>query len=310
MKRHNLFNLLFGGLLFAGAFLSSCSDNDLKEENISGVRMLTFDVGSGFDESADEQGRSLPEKNDTIYQDLGNGMKIEAVIEEDKIGNSRAYEMVSDGIAVLAIVYNTATNRVHSVQNLVVGGRKLTCVVPDDRNVKIVFYSYNTSTTPTTSLVENDPITTFDTANSAVVFGKDIMRAESIEVTPMTTSLGTVIFKHMFPRIKTVMTCSKSFTHFIVMMDEASARRHAAINIVLGTVTPDDDPVGTLMHGYVLGGSKSISSDLEYFIPADTESHWLSFTEVDHTHVYVPSVPLNKRFESGHSYTLKVTLKK
>ncbi|MCD7926228.1 MAG: fimbrillin family protein [Bacteroides sp.] len=309
MKRHNLFNLLFGGLLFAGAFLSSCSENDLKEENISGVRMLTFDVGSGFDESADEQGRSLPEKNDTIYQDLGNGMKIEAVIEEDKTGNSRGYEQVSSGVAVLAIVYNIATNRVHSVQNLMVNSGRLTCMVPDDRNVKIVFYSYNTATAPTTSLVENDLITTFDAANSAVLFGKDVMRAESIEVTPLTTSLGTVIFKHMFPKIRTVMTANKKFTHFIVMIDDGSARRHAAINVVLGTVTPDEDPVGVLMHGYGTG-STTVTSDFEFFIPVDTESHLLSFTQVDHTAVYVPSIPLNKRFESGHSYTLKVTLKK
>lgn len=103
------------------------------------------------------------------------------------------------------------------------------------------------------------------------------------------------------------MTGRKKFTHFIAMMDDESARRDAAVNIVLGTMTPGVEPVGTLMHGYETG-TKVVSSDFEYFIPTAIESHTLSLTQVDHKAVVYPPVTFNKRFEAGHSYTIYVSL--
>ena len=67
MKKQNFNPILLGGLLLASAFLSSCSNTDLEKENIDyGSRTITFEVGQGFDESVDEEARSLSEKPDTI----------------------------------------------------------------------------------------------------------------------------------------------------------------------------------------------------------------------------------------------------
>lgn len=311
MEKRIIYNLCIGSLLLVGTFLSSCN-NDLKEEVLSGNRILTFNVGVGFEDYSAERSHSFSEKPDTIYQDLGNGIQIEAVIEEDKIENSRSLEDMKTGVAVLAIVYNTATNRVHSVQNLAIIAGKLTCQIPDDRNVKVVFYSYNTNELPTTSLRVNDPITEFDEANSAIEFRKDVLRVESMEITPTTStgSLGSIVFKHVFSKIKTEMKCNKKFRHFIVEIGEDSARRHAALNVVLGTVTLSDESVPTIMHGYNSTSVYTVSSSAYSFIPTNISSHSLSFTEVDEVPIVVPPVILNKKFELGRSYTLKVTLKK
>ena len=44
MKKRNFFNILFGGLLLAGVFLVSCSNDDSEENSTSGgTRIVKFD---------------------------------------------------------------------------------------------------------------------------------------------------------------------------------------------------------------------------------------------------------------------------
>ena len=159
MKKQNFNPILLGGLLLASAFLSSCSNTDLEKENIDyGSRTITFEVGQGFDESVDEEARSLSEKPDTIYQTFSDGIEIKTVIERDKEINSRTVYTVNEGTKVLAFIIDAASNKIYSIQELTVAsGSKITCEVPNF-DVQIVFYSNNNTVTPTTKLAVDDHI--------------------------------------------------------------------------------------------------------------------------------------------------------
>lgn len=212
MKKE-LLSILFGSFLLAGAFLASCSENEenVGDPSVNGERTLTFTVSSGF-EDVDESARSVSEKPETMVRKLENGLVLRTVVEEDRTAGSRAAENIADGTGVLAIVVNEEQNKVHGIQFLKVQGGKLTVSVPDDRNVRIVFYSYNSPSTPATTLKAGDDISgnpVINTASNTQEAGLDAMMATTGTISPNQSGLGGIVFGHLFAQVcATVVTTS------------------------------------------------------------------------------------------------------
>lgn len=208
MKKE-LLSILFGGFLLAGAFLASCSENGENggEPSMNGERMLTFTVSSKF-EDVEESARNM-ETPDTVVRELPNGLVLKAVLEEDRTAESRGAEIVADGTGVLAIVVDEGQNTVHGKHFLKVQNSKLTVPVPDDRNVHIVFYSYNSATTPATALKAGDDVSAnpvINTVENTPEAGLDAMMATTATITPGKDGLGGVVFAHLFTQVRATVT--------------------------------------------------------------------------------------------------------
>ena len=179
MKTKELLPVFFTNLLFLLVLLSSCSDNDQKVNIGNGTRMLTFSVREGFDETSNESSRGLEETPDTTYQRLKDGTILEAVVECDKIADSRAAEPIAAGTKVLAIVIDAMNNVVYRIHDLTVDDNgQLSCEVPDTY-VRVIFYSYNSLYEMPTTTLEAGDWAFLETKNNTENFMRDVMRFET-----------------------------------------------------------------------------------------------------------------------------------
>ena len=205
MKTKELLPVFFTNLLFLLVLLSSCSDNDQKVNIGNGTRMLTFSVREGFDETSNESSRGLEETPDTTYQRLKDGTILEAVVECDKIADSRAAEPIAAGTKVLAIVIDAMNNVVYRIHDLTVDDNgQLSCEVPDTY-VRVIFYSYNSLYEMPTTTLEAGDWAFLETKNNTENFMRDVMRFETGTIGPDDTELGVILFKHLFTRVRVRM---------------------------------------------------------------------------------------------------------
>lgn len=251
MERKRIFNILSCFLLFTGFILSSCSNNDLENENIpTGTRMITFDVSQSFNESPDESIRGLSVKHDTVFQKLDTGLEIEAFIEEDKIEKSRAstIEAVAPGTKVLAFVVDAATHELYRIQELEVSNdNKLSCEVPNLKTLYIRLYSYNSTEMPTTVAKEGDNVFYPNTFMNEEEYTKDVMFYYSPIIYENTTTLGSIKFRHGFSRLRICLHCDTGILGFTSVLNN------------LGIPYADVDPI----YGNVLKSAREGQTSLQ-----------------------------------------------
>ena len=312
MKKKYLFNVLFVALLVVIIVLPSCDKNELENENIvSGTRIITFDVSHAFNEDTDESARALPIKPDTIYQKFDSGLEIQTYIEKDKVSQSRdvTLDPVSDETKVLAFVIDVQHSSVYRIQELEVTKGKLTCEIPTNLNVYIVFYSYNSRTKmPTTLIKEGDDINV-PYARQYEEYTVDLMRAETGTITPSTTSLGNITFTHLFSKARIYLHCDTPVTEFSATFKNCGYQR-SSVNVLNGnpqsilgakcTISLKSNVYGmpqkTIFSSYgtlVPGGG--IYGDLDLVI---------NNSGITRT---VPSIKCD--FKAGYSYTIHVNIK-
>lgn len=271
MKKQNFNPILLGGLLLASAFLSSCSNTDLEKENIDyGTRTITFEVGQGFDESVDEEARSLSEKSDTIYQTFSDGTEIKTVIERDKEINSRIVYTVNEGTKVLAFIIDAASNKIYSIQELTVAsGSKITCEVPNF-DVQIIFYSNNNTVTPTTKLAVDDHISVTGKNNIEYYPANDAMWFKTSTIKPTDSTLGTIRFKHLFSRIRAVVHCDDGILSFQTTLENVACGQ-GEINVMKGDMQCiyTGNFLSIPMNASFTSSAQAQMSPYSLFIPAD-----------------------------------------
>ncbi len=296
MKRQNLFNILLGSLFAVSTFLVSCS-NDNPDENIpSGTRLMKFKVSQAFDENTSERAVGDMEKPDTIYQKLNDNIQIKAVIEQDKIINSRAEYSVPVGTRVLAIVVNASTDKIYKIHKLTVeNDGSLICEVPDFA-VQIIFYSYNSTIDIPISDENSDAIE--DCSH-------DIMWFKTQLINPTDTDLGTVKFKHMISKVR-------------VEMHDRTGSRISSFNTTLKKCTYDFlyvnikdgtfDPFDTLEDISLNATSTPqtiLDSDYKIIIPNKSASTMtLNINKINGTSLTGQSMSFTKKFELGCGYTI------
>ncbi|WP_455667536.1 hypothetical protein [Phocaeicola sp.] len=303
MKRRNFLNKLFGSLLVASTFLSSCSNNDLNGNIASGNRILKFNVSQTFDNNSNEGARSIIEKPDTVYQNFSDGTQIKAVIEQDGVINSRANTTypVLTGTKVAAIVIDESTNKIHRIQPLTVESNgSMSCEVPNDATVSIIFYSYNS--------IIDIPMVDQDNTIYKEVHGKDVMWFKTQPIQPTDTNLGNVKFKHLFSRAKVVMHDKRGIgiSKFETTL-EKSGSTFAMVDLIAGTIESQDHDKDISLNKDATSPAIDLESDYEIIIPNDAISTMkLSVTNIDGRTLTDKYIILNKKLEQGYSYTINI----
>lgn len=311
MKRQSFFSILFGTLLLAGAFLPSCTNEDVKENIPSGkTRTLTFSVSDEFNEESNEDSRALIEEQDTVYQGFSDGMKIEAILEKDKTMGSRSVSNLKPGTKILAIIINLETQRVYKMHELEVDNSyKIQCDVPDYK-VRIVFYSYNNTTMPATSLQVGDPVSS-TTRDKTEYFSNDVMWAQIEETNPSSEYMGVVKFKHLFSRIR-VSISYPYLTVFKVYLSSSGVEPSSAkVRIIPGTISSVSGSNGEFSFFKDSETTTTLlESDYQMFIPSTTLNQYTLLLGTLNWYAIDKKATFSKKFESGSSYTLRINLEK
>lgn len=327
MKRQYFKNLSFSLLLFAYAFLSSCTNDETEiEKIIYEGRTMTFDVSQSFNESPDEQTRGFSEKSDTVYQELINDLKIATVVEQDKATNSRVLtETVAEGTKVLAFIIEKSSNRIYKIEELEVSNdHRLSCEVPNV-NVEIVFYSYNSTIVPTTILSEGDYISSETAINTEYVKstynahtpnGPDLIFAKTGTITPNDYDLGTITFKHLFSRYKVRFHYDQGVKSFQINASSISASG-AEISINTGEYLDKGGSSTSAVYAESNTIAESLDSEYRIFIPRDNISDLPIIMAIEYVNgqsfLEVPvdyrSTTLTRFFDPGCSYTIHIYLK-
>ncbi|WP_455664144.1 fimbrillin family protein [Phocaeicola sp.] len=314
MKKRNFFNILFGGLLLAGAFLVSCSNDDSEENSTSGgTRIVKFDLTEGYQDEVDEEARALAEKPDTIRQRFDDGMEAEVVVEQDKSANSRFLYPINSGVKVLAIVINNNTNKVYRIQQLEVKDGALECEVPD-YDVRIVFYSYNSTTKmPTTTLTPGDPAT-IDTKDNNETYKEDVMWAKTNVIKPSSNNLGGVTFKHLHTRIMLILYYYPEYSlqYYKVSLQGSSIRQYSSVRIIPGMMIPKSLGGIIVFEGTsTVGPTTAISSPFYLMVPSGEEEKCsLTIANINGNPVFEHTMDIYKKFEAGKSYAIHFTVTK
>ena len=310
MKKQNLFNRLAGTLLLAGIFLSACSNNDLEKENTStGTRMLTFNVSQSFNDSSDEPGRGLSITPDTINQKFDMGLSMEVIVEEDKKDQARnTTEAVAVGTKVLAFVIDAQANEIYRIHQLeVTSNNKLICEVPN-REVWVIFYSYNSTTEmPITNLQEGDKTTSVSIQNE--VSTKDLIWAKTELITTASTNLGSIKFSHLFSRVRICMNCDIGISGFQTNFSNCKYQQ-AAINVINGTASPFGARSNIQLNSdYFDSPQTTIYSSYDLVTPTTDITGQLNITNISNSAISRTIIIRNAVFQAGHSYTINVKIK-
>ena len=313
MKTKELLPVFFTNLLFLLVLLSSCSDNDQKVNIGNGTRMLTFSVREGFDETSNESSRGLEETPDTTYQRLKDGTILDAVVEWDKIADSRAAEPIAAGTKVLAIVIDAMNNVVYRIHELTVDDNgQLSCEVPDTY-VRVIFYSYNSLYEMPTTTLEAGDWAFLETKNNTENFMRDVMRFETGTIGPDDTELGVILFKHLFTRVRVRMYYSTGLFSFNPSLTECSSV-YAEVDILSGRMEPivPEIYVSMGMSGAVSQGSQMIlDSNYSIFIPRnDVTEYDLHIAEINDDLMTNKHMRILKAFRPGYSYTIHLRMRK
>lgn len=315
MKKRSLFNILFGSLVFAGTILSSCTkDDDLAENVTYETRMVSFDVSHDINESS-EEARGFSEETDTIYQQLDNGIQIEAFIKKNSV-NSRETSgsvRVNPGTKVLAIVVNTVTWKVHSIQNISVDSDyKLTCSLPNVKS-RVIFYSYyRNDIKPTTNIVAGDSFTAITTSKSNLEYpGTDMMWCQTQEIGPEDNSLGKVNFIHLATGIHVTMydeTDDSNLRSFKTVLSNCACTA-ANVYIAGGAIMPNENLVDTSLDSQPWTSVGTLSSPFSYIFPTRvTKPIKLKIASINGTAIN-KTLTFEKNLLSGYMYTIYVHVK-
>lgn len=315
MKKRSLFNILFGSLVFAGTILSSCTkDDDLAENVTYETRMVSFNVNHDINEIS-EEARGLSEEPDTIYQQLDNGIQIEAFIKKNS-ANSRATSTgsvrVNPGTKVLAIVVNTVTWKVHSIQNISVDSDyKLTCSLPNVKS-RVIFYSYYKSDIrPTTNIVAGDSFTAITTSKSNLEYpGTDMMWCQTQDIGPDDNTLGKVNFTHFATSINVAMhdeTDDSSLRSFKTVLSNCACTA-ANVFIAGGAIVPNENLVDTSIDSKSSDG-EILWSTITYILPSRVATPIkLKIASINGTAIN-KTLSFEKNLLSGTGYTIHVRVK-
>ncbi|WP_455668593.1 hypothetical protein [Phocaeicola sp.] len=316
MKKRSLFNILFGSLVFAGTILSSCAkDDDLAENVTYETRMVSFNVNHDINEIS-EEARGLSEEPDTIYQQLDNGIQIEAFIKKNS-ANSRVTSSgsvkVDPGTKVLAIVVNVVTLKVHSIQNISVDSDyKLTCSLPNVKS-RVIFYSYYRSDIrPTTNIVVGDSFTAITTSKSNLEYpGTDMMWCQTQDIGPDDNTLGKVNFLHLATSINVAMydeTDDSSLRSFKTVLSNCAC---TAANVFLagGAIVPNENLVDVSLDSDYRPNEGTQYSPITYILPSRVATPIkLKIASINDTPIN-KTLTFTKNLLSGFGYTIYVHVK-
>ncbi|WP_448776842.1 hypothetical protein [Bacteroides congonensis] len=329
-------NIVLGCLLSAGICLSSCGEEetyqvqkptDAPETEVPGTnipedsRILTAEVDELF-ETAETSTRGIPEETQTIYQDLGNGLILEARAEKDGQMNTRTSTgSILSGARVLAIIYDTVQDTICKIDPTpTINGSSLTISFPtrlDNITTKIVFYSYNSSKMPSVGDLKIGDNIDNPLLASKIEDGRDVMWATTGDITGSTPSLGTIIFKHLFSQIRVEMTSKTgNITRFETRLHESCIKSISYVNII----------TGELSGGYMQVNNLEISASDPDSRGTVLLSDYINFISLEKktTELTVGTVVLDKfptvinkivtfdnlQLKSGSRYTLKLAVKR
>ncbi len=314
MKKQYFTNLLCSLLFLACTSLVSCSNDDLKNEDIeSGTRTITFNISQSFEESLDEEARGFLEKNDTVYQKFNDGMEIMTVIEQEQTTNSRSYtETVGVGTKVLAIIIDE-NDKIKDIQTLVVtDGYRLTCEVPNTK-VRILFYSHNSQTTyPTVSLSIGDYISS-NTVTAYIRYSQYAMLAKTNVILPGATSMGSIIFKHAFSRARMCLHNEKGVSVFRATIDNMS-NTAATINMnepysIVERIPSNYENITFANETALNPAPKTLYSPYQPFIPREDVIPTNITLYSLNGNLIGKSTTITKAFNPGYSYIIHVYIK-
>ncbi|MCD7926583.1 MAG: fimbrillin family protein [Bacteroides sp.] len=317
MEKQYFKNIFFTFLLLASTSLTSCNNNDLKEEYAFENRIIAFNVSQNIKGGPDELSRADIEKTDTIYQKFKDGMILETVVELDKTASSRDYLLVDGDIYILAIVI-TESNTIYSIQELRTdSGGKLCCRVPNV-NVRVIFYSYNSTTKiPHTTLKVGDNVD-IDTKNNTEYYDRDVMHYDTGIIRPdfgLESERFIIRFEHLFSRVRIHMESNADLMSFTAMLKDYSYAS-AKVDIISGKVEPVEDVYASLImsardphYSFIIYEPRELFSPYSIFIPRDDATTYDLYLNEVNDNQTTRSTTITKDFKPGYSYTINVKLR-
>ena len=311
MKKQYFKNLLWGVLLLTGGLMSSCSNEDSKEETAtSGSRIITMKIGQSFN----EQARGGIAKPDTIYQKLDNGMEMTAIVEQDGVADSRATtkELVEPGTVVLAIIMDENKKVLKRSTPIVDANNELSIDVPSE-DVQVLLYSHNSTKYPSSYGFPAIGSYLNDDSKILVSFTSklDAMFAHTGIIPAGTTNLGTVVFKHALSQARVSLSYDGGMTDFNALTNLIS---NGSADINLNTLELErGEGLWSLAH---IGTSDSPVTVLESpyldFIPRnDGEPIEFRFIRLNNVSIDpIKPVYITTPFLPGCRYTIHLRVKK
>ena len=322
--------LVTGIMILYGSCSGEASKDDFAGVVIrDGMASLTFELSSSYEDS----GTSALPKNravfqpDTVRQELGDDWMLEAVLlEESQETHSRAIAktVVSDGTKINVFAYRGSV--LYKKEETTVHNGKITIHLPEGEAFRLVFYSNNSTTAHTYSLVsgsqEPADVTSGDNAyifkDNAVLAPvsetADVMYAENVlgSITSG-TKLGSIEFKHLFSQVRLELTntaSSERITFFSA--STSSAYSSARVNVANGTWMGEGSGTTLPLSYSDATGATTVASEFVDIIPTNAEFRF-SLSKVIIGGVQtnlVTSLGFGRVLEKGHRYTLKVGVKR
>ncbi|MCD7926401.1 MAG: hypothetical protein LUI85_17675 [Bacteroides sp.] len=312
MKKQYFKNLLWGVLLLAGGLMSSCSNEDSKEETAtSGSRIITMKIGQSFN----EQARGGIAKPDTIYQKLDNGMEMTAIVEQDGVGDSRATtkELVEPGTVVYAIVMDENKKILKKSYITVDANNELSISAPASEDVQVLLYSNNNTSSPSSyGFPGNGSYLDDDYQILAGGFTtKDEMFAHTGIIPAGTTNLGTVVFKHALSQVRVSLSYEGGITDFDALTNLIS-NGSANINVYTLELERGGGLVGVANIGKSDSPVQVLESPYWNFIPRnDGEPIEFRFIRLNDVPIDpIKPVYITTPFLPGCRYTIHLRVKK
>lgn len=290
-------------LLSSLAFFGSCSsEKDEYPETGEGLVSVPLNFG-GITYGSDETptSRSIEEPA-TATVTLENGQTLEATLDEDPNVETRAAEALNNNASILMIAYLDGK----LYRRAIITPATSSVQLPTG-NCKLVFYSYNSTTTPTATLsagsVDADGLFSNGAALNDIseVNGQDpIFATVSTTIAPGVT-LGTVNFSHLFSRVKVIINGQPADQYGLFYDCSAEARSaYSQASVKLS------DPsawtgTGSINPAFTFTGIGSQAVTSEYLNMISSNSNFV---------VYVNSMTIRGQTFSGKSFDFGKALEK
>jgi hypothetical protein len=308
LNHRHIAALLLAAVITLGMNSCSSSDdlNEATTKNSIPVNGISFGEDAALSRAAIQA--------DTVRQNLGNGMYMEAVVTPDKVTatQTRTANVVTSLNNVLVCVYVNGS-LYKQITTSVSGGQITDLELPTGKTFNLEFYAH----------ADGSALPSVDSDGTITDTGTDLMHGEITDVileNDGTDLFGTLAagftFKHVYARACVSLTNTQATVTAATTasINSGAAATSAVVNMSNGSIssvtgTPESD----LSDSFSTVGTNTVTSGYSYFIANPSASSITislpSFTTNGVTFTNKSLTMNNKHFSNGSSYNVKVNLK-
>jgi hypothetical protein len=308
MKRINTISVL--GICVFASLLAAC-ESTISELGSGEKITVHFSLGGVAyqqDEAITRSSGGEVAALATTSVPLKGGLYLDATLEADPDGSTRADIALEDNVKVRIIAYNgTGTTVAASVEYTVIDGALVpsssTGITLNDGTYTFVAYSYNSSASPATSGI------------LTVSQDIDLLYGRQTETISAANNTITLTMKHQFARVKVMVSSAEitgtpplsEFSNVKILPGKIARLTIETGAIVKGTGTDPEQPVTN----FTPASGTTVSSDYRTVNTAGNEviTIRIGSMKIGTTTYAERNVSFRKILAAGSSYVLKLTLK-